>query len=63
MPYNFLCVQTGCFLSQLTSMDNILTWWTILKLFGVANAALLPGILIKHYHDQRQQRKQKAKES
>jgi len=53
MPYNFLTVHTGCLLSEVSSMDSIFSWWTILKLFGIANAALLPGVLIKHYHDQR----------
>ena len=59
MPYNFLTVHTGCLLSELSSMDNIFSWWTILKFFGIANAALLPGVLIKHYHDQREIKKSK----
>ena len=61
MPYNFICVQAGCFLSQLTSIENLFTFWTLLKLLGIANIALLPGILIKHYHTQRVQAKEQAK--
>lgn len=63
MPYNFICVQAGCFLSQLTSIENLFTFWTLLKLLGAANIALLPGILIKHYHMQREEAKQQAKKA
>ena len=61
MPYNFICVQAGCFLSQLTSIENLFTFWTLLKLLGIANIALLPGVLIKHYHMKLQQAKEEAK--
>ncbi|WAR09601.1 T41AA-like protein [Mya arenaria] len=46
MPYNFICVQTGSMLSDLTSTDNIFTLATSLKLLGIALVALLPGIVI-----------------
>ncbi|XP_053930053.1 transmembrane protein 41A isoform X1 [Cuculus canorus] len=48
-PYNFICVQTGAILSELTSLDAIFSWDTVLKLFAMAVAALIPGVLIKKY--------------
>ena len=49
MPYNFICVNTGCFLSQLTSLDDVFSIWTWLKLLGMANLALIPAIILKQY--------------
>ncbi|XP_065496383.1 transmembrane protein 41A isoform X1 [Caloenas nicobarica] len=48
-PYNFICVQTGAILSQITSLDAIFSWDTLLKLLAMAVAALIPGALIKKY--------------
>ncbi|NXI25559.1 TM41A protein, partial [Sterrhoptilus dennistouni] len=48
-PYNFICVQTGAILSQITSLDAIFSWDTLLKLLTMAVAALIPGTLIKRY--------------
>uniref|UniRef100_A0A663LVS0 Transmembrane protein 41A n=1 Tax=Athene cunicularia TaxID=194338 RepID=A0A663LVS0_ATHCN len=48
-PYNFICVQTGAILSQITSLDAIFSWNTLLKLLAMAVAALIPGTLIKKY--------------
>ncbi|NWR86855.1 TM41A protein, partial [Furnarius figulus] len=48
-PYNFICVQTGAILSQITSLDAIFSWDTLLKLLAMAMAALIPGALIKRY--------------
>ncbi|XP_068057221.1 transmembrane protein 41A isoform X1 [Anomalospiza imberbis] len=48
-PYNFICVQTGAILSQITSLDAIFSWDTLLKLLAMAVAALIPGTLIKRY--------------
>ncbi|NWV86089.1 TM41A protein, partial [Dasyornis broadbenti] len=48
-PYNFICVQTGSILSQITSLDAIFSWDTLLKLLVMAVAALIPGTLIKRY--------------
>uniref|UniRef100_T1KMR1 Uncharacterized protein n=1 Tax=Tetranychus urticae TaxID=32264 RepID=T1KMR1_TETUR len=45
MPYNFICVQTGCLLSTLKSMDDVFTWSTLLTLMGIAFVALIPGLL------------------
>lgn len=47
MPYNFICVQTGSLLSELQSMNDILTWSTAAKLAGIATLALLPSLLVK----------------
>ncbi|XP_071505286.1 transmembrane protein 41A-like [Diadema antillarum] len=52
MPYNFICVQTGSLLSEISSIKDVLTTATMLKLATMAIVALLPGILF---------RKQKAK--
>lgn len=51
MPYNFICVQTGSMLSEITSLDGIFTKETTLKLFGIAIVALLPGVLINKFKE------------
>ncbi|NXA41348.1 TM41A protein, partial [Eudromia elegans] len=48
-PYNFICVQTGAVLSQISSLDAIFSWDTLLKLLAMALVALVPGTLIKRY--------------
>ncbi|XP_006012556.1 transmembrane protein 41A isoform X1 [Latimeria chalumnae] len=52
IPYNFICVQTGSILSEISSLDDIFSWGTLLKLLGIAVMALVPGALIKHYGHQ-----------
>ncbi|KAM9128084.1 transmembrane protein 41A isoform 2-T2 [Pangshura tecta] len=49
IPYNFICVQTGAILSQITSLDAIFSWGTLLKLLAIAMVALIPGTLIKQF--------------
>ncbi|XP_007233829.2 transmembrane protein 41A-A [Astyanax mexicanus] len=49
MPYNFVCVQTGSVLSDLTSLDVLFSWSILLKLLLAAGAALLPAAIIRHY--------------
>ncbi|XP_046543794.1 transmembrane protein 41A-B-like [Haliotis rubra] len=49
MPYIFICVQTGCILSEIKSLDDIFTLWTMAKLCGIAVVSLLPGFLIKKH--------------
>ncbi|GAB1600217.1 transmembrane protein 41A-like [Argonauta hians] len=49
MPYNFICVQTGCVLSSIRSVNDIFTFTTIIKLLGIAVAAVLPGVVIKYF--------------
>ena len=50
MPYNFICCQTGCILSQLTSLDELFTSDVVIKLCGIAIMALLPGLIVKKIH-------------
>jgi len=40
IPYNFVCVQTGCLLGDLTSMDDVFTPTMMLRLGGVSVVAL-----------------------
>ncbi|XP_055072110.1 transmembrane protein 41A-A [Misgurnus anguillicaudatus] len=49
IPYNFICVQTGSMLSDISSLDDLLSWTVVLQLLLIACAALLPGALIRHY--------------
>ncbi|KAL0985681.1 hypothetical protein UPYG_G00160430 [Umbra pygmaea] len=49
MPYNFICVQTGSMLSELSSLDDLFSWARLLQLLAIACVALLPGALIRHY--------------
>ncbi|XP_030643187.1 transmembrane protein 41A-A [Chanos chanos] len=49
MPYNFICVQTGSMLSEISSLDDLFSWHTVLQLFAIACVALLPGALIRRY--------------
>ncbi|KAJ8352329.1 hypothetical protein SKAU_G00238050 [Synaphobranchus kaupii] len=46
IPYNLICVHTGAILSEISSLDNIFSWGTLLQLLAIACAALLPGALI-----------------
>ncbi|RWS03670.1 transmembrane protein 41A-A-like protein, partial [Dinothrombium tinctorium] len=47
MPYNFVCVQTGCILSQLNSLDDVLSKDVLLKLVLIALVVLIPSFIIK----------------
>ncbi|XP_061090232.1 transmembrane protein 41A-A isoform X2 [Conger conger] len=49
VPYNLICVHTGAILSEISSMDDIFSWGTLLQLLVIACAALLPGALIQRY--------------
>ncbi|XP_054839014.1 transmembrane protein 41A isoform X1 [Eublepharis macularius] len=49
MPYNFICVQTGSILSQISSLDAIFSWTTLFKMLAIAIVALIPGTIIKKY--------------
>lgn len=48
MPYNFICVQTGVILSEISSLDDVFSYNMILKLLCVAFAALVPSFFIKN---------------
>ena len=47
MPYNYMCVQTGVLVSQLTSISDLMTWSTLAQMSLVAVVALLPGMIVK----------------
>ncbi|KAG7466959.1 hypothetical protein MATL_G00148130 [Megalops atlanticus] len=49
IPYNFICVRTGSILSEISSLDDIFSWGTLLQLLAIACMALLPGTLIHRY--------------
>lgn len=49
VPYNFICVRTGAILSEITSLDGIFSWGTLLQLLLIAFVALLPGAVIRRY--------------
>ena len=50
MPYNFVCCQTGCILSQLTSLDDLFSVSLLLKLGLMAFVVLLPSFIFKRMH-------------
>lgn len=49
MPYNFLSVEAGGFLSDITSTGDIFTAATTLKLAAAASVVILPSILLKRF--------------
>ncbi|XP_059896157.1 transmembrane protein 41A-A [Gadus macrocephalus] len=53
LPYNFICVQTGAMLSEVSSLDDLFSWQRLLQLLGIACMALLPGALIRRYSQSR----------
>ncbi|KAM3861946.1 transmembrane protein 41A-A [Diretmus argenteus] len=53
LPYNFICVQTGAMLSEVSSLDDLFSWERLLQLLAIACVALLPGALIRRYSQNR----------
>lgn len=49
LPYNFICVQTGVMLSEVSTLDDLFSWDRLVQLLAIAFFALLPGALIRHY--------------
>lgn len=49
LPYNFICVQTGVMLSEVSSLDDLFSWERLLQLLAIACMALLPGALIRRF--------------
>ncbi|XP_041857979.1 transmembrane protein 41A-A [Melanotaenia boesemani] len=49
LPYNFICVQTGVMLSEVSSLDDLFSWERLLQLLAIACMALLPGAIIRHF--------------
>ena len=47
MPYNFMCCQAGCILSEITSLNQILTVSVILKMALAAVVVAAPGIILR----------------
>ena len=60
MPYNFICVRTGVMLSEIRSLDDAFTWYTMLQLLVLAVVALVPGLVIKRLQTRRQEAKAKT---
>jgi len=55
MPYNFLCVQAGCLLSELSSASDVFSLQTTLKLTAGAVVTLVPGLLLQRYQQRQRQ--------
>ncbi|XP_059198498.1 transmembrane protein 41A-A [Centropristis striata] len=53
LPYNFICVQTGVMLSEVSSLDDLFSWERLLQLLAIACMALLPGALIRRFSQKR----------
>lgn len=53
LPYNFICVQTGVMLSEVSSLDDLVSWERLLQLLGIACMALVPGALIRRFSQKR----------
>lgn len=55
LPYNFICVQTGVMLSEVSSLDDLVSWDRLLQLLAIACVALVPGALIRRFSQRRLQ--------
>ncbi len=53
LPYNFICVQTGVMLSEVSSLDDLFSWERLLRLLAIACMALLPSTLIRRFSQKR----------
>lgn len=62
MPYNYMCVQMGCLLAQLTSIDDIFTLSTAIKLSGIAIIAIIPGLIINRKNNKNKIKNMKKQE-
>lgn len=47
MPYNFMCVQAGNMLASLTSLDEVFSVNTFLKMACMALVALGPSFIFR----------------
>eukprot|EP00061_Rhincodon_typus_P018814 g48150.t1 len=45
LPYNFICVQTGCILSEISTLDNLFSWSILMKLLVIA---IFSNLVIRH---------------
>ncbi|CAF1567274.1 unnamed protein product, partial [Didymodactylos carnosus] len=46
MPYNFISIQMGSFLSQLNSLDDFFTWKTFVSLGLIASVVGITGLIV-----------------
>lgn len=53
LPYNFICVQTGVMLSEVSSLDDLFSGQWLLQLLAIACMALVPGALIHRFSQTR----------
>lgn len=63
MPYNFICVRTGCMLSQISTLEDVFTPAVMIQLGSLAVVALVPGLIIKTLHSRRQAARTRAQKS
>lgn len=53
IPYNYICVQTGQLLTELTSTQQLMNASVFLKLSAIATVALLPSFLLRKWNASR----------
>ncbi|XP_077473213.1 transmembrane protein 41A-A [Stigmatopora argus] len=53
LPYNFICVQTGVMLAEVSTLDHLFSWQHLAQLLAIAATALLPGVLVRRYSQRR----------
>lgn len=53
LPYNFICVQTGVMLSEVSTLDDLFSWERLLQLLAIACVALVPSALIRRFSQRR----------
>nr|KAG5713796.1 hypothetical protein BaRGS_024423 [Batillaria attramentaria] len=63
MPYNFICVRTGCMLSEIASLEDVFTPAIMVQLVVLAVVALVPGLVIKKIHSSRLAARTRAEKS
>ena len=62
MPYNYVCVQAGSILASVTSLSDVMTRKTMVKLCSISIVALLPIVLKKMKHSFGSETSQSSKE-
>lgn len=60
MPYNFICVRTGCMLSGISSLEDVFTPAIMVEMGTLAVVALVPGLVIKKLQAGRQAARTRA---
>ncbi|XP_033103864.1 transmembrane protein 41A-like [Anneissia japonica] len=45
MPYNFMCVQTGCIISEIKTISDVFTSSILIKFAAIATVALIPALV------------------